>query len=192
MTSQPPTPIPGTHTPTFHTPVNSTTPSPTRTDYAAPVDITPTTTPPTNTFADSSTRSSQPAHPKNTPFTSVPTSEPPNLETTTTTTIAQPTLTSTTCSSQQPAKNSVSPPFTSPQNTLQPDGHAETSSEAHQKSTILPPSSPSAQAKVHADTPSQLNVGGDSKCIISSVLVYKNLFWTIHCLDIDRARSELV
>lgn len=178
--SQPPTPPPETHTPSPHTPISSTTPSLPATDHTAHVDNPPSITPTTNTSGESNTSSNY-APPKTQASTSVPTSGAPELETTTnTTTINQSNTTSNASSSQQPTKSSVSP--TSVQNTLQPEGHPETSSETHQRPTTLRPSSPSAQAKAHADTPSQLNVGGDSKCIISSVFVYRNLLWIIHCL----------
>lgn len=189
---QPSSPLPGTHAPTSQNPLNSTTTSPARTDDTAPVEIAPTATPLTSTFADSITQSKEPAQPKTHLFTSVPTPEPPKLETTTTTTMAQHNSTPSTSPSQETPKISVSPRLTSPLNTLQPSGHPDTSSVAHQPSTILPGSSPTAQAKAHVNTPSQLNVGGDSKCIISSMLVYGNLFWAIRCLDIDRAKNKLV
>ncbi|XP_031173969.2 proline-rich receptor-like protein kinase PERK2 isoform X1 [Sander lucioperca] len=146
------------------------TPTPPHTTHPTAVD-TPTTMAPTTHPAalppDSVTPSNQTTHNETHSSTPVPTSEPPKPDTTTTTVIAQSSSTSSTSSSQKPP-NSESPMLTSPQHTPQSDGHPETSSEAHLKSTINPPSSPSAQADPRADTPSQLNIGGDPTMVHDS------------------------
>ncbi|XP_044056775.1 uncharacterized protein DDB_G0271670-like isoform X2 [Siniperca chuatsi] len=175
-TSQPPIPLSGSHAPTSHIHLTSTTTSPTPTAHTTPADMLTTipiidtshnATPP---LADAITPSNQPTHLKTHSSTSVShvtTPEPPKPKTTTTTTIAQSSSTSSTSSSQEP-ENSESQTLTSPQNTSRPDGHPETSSESHPKSTITLASTPSAQAKAQADTPSQLNVGGDTTMVHDS------------------------
>ncbi|KAF1385933.1 hypothetical protein PFLUV_G00112910 [Perca fluviatilis] len=166
VTIQPSVP-PESHAPATDTPLTPTAAVPAPTTHPTTVD-TPTTTPPTTHPAalppDSSTPSNQPTHNVTHPSTPVPTPKP---ETTTTTVVAQASSTSSTSSSQKPP-NSESPTLTSPRHTSQSDGHPETSSEAHLKSTINPPSSPSAQANPRAETPSQLNVGGDPTMVHDS------------------------
>ncbi|XP_068174688.1 uncharacterized protein [Antennarius striatus] len=80
---------------------------------------------------------------------------------TTTSVVNRSSAASSTTSSQEPP-SSASPSLRPSQNTLQTKKHPETFSAAQQTSTVTTPSSSSAQAKVHADTPSQLNVGGDT------------------------------
>lgn len=172
-TSQPPLPPSGSHAPTSHFPPTSTPTIPTHTAPTTPVDKL-TATPPTNKshhvpLPNSTTPSNQPSQPKSDSSTAVLTSEPPKPETTTTA-VTQSSSTSSTSSSRKPPYSET---HTTSQRTSQPDRHPETSSVAHPKLTVTPPSSPSAQAKARADGPSQLNVGGDSKCIIPSVLVYE-------------------
>lgn len=59
---------------------------------------------------------------------------------------------------------SASTTTTSPKHTAQPDGHPETSRVTQQATTAAAPTCLSTQAKPHAKSPSQLNVGDDSKC----------------------------
>ncbi|XP_038572293.1 putative protein TPRXL [Micropterus salmoides] len=179
-TLQPPIPPSGSHAPTSHIPLTSTTTSPTHTAHATPAH-TLTTTSLANTshlaappLPDSTTPSNQPALPKTHSSTHVPhttTAEPSKPQTTTTTTTTfQSNSTSSTSSPLEPA-NSEPPMLTSPQNTLRPDGNPETSSEAHPMSTITPPSSPSAEPKAQKaqdNTPSQLNIGGDTTMVHES------------------------
>ncbi|XP_070764884.1 uncharacterized protein [Enoplosus armatus] len=175
-TSQPLIPPSGSHAPTSQTPTPSTAVSPMHTSQPASAD-TLTTTPLTNIshdaalpLPDSITPSDQPTHPKTHSSTSVPhatTPEPPKLETTTAATVAQSSSSSSTSSSQEPPSSEL-PTLPSPQNTSQPDGHPETSSESPPKSTITLPSIPSAQANTRADSPSQLNVGGDTTMVHES------------------------
>ncbi|XP_051231668.1 uncharacterized protein LOC127349800 isoform X2 [Dicentrarchus labrax] len=166
-TTQPTAPPAESHAPTSHlTPTTIATTSTTHTTHPAPTDTTQTTAPPTNTSPQATptlpvsvTASNQPTHNITHSSTSVPTPEPPKSGNTTTSTIAQSTSASSTSSSKEP-------PNSQTQNTAPPDGHPGTSTEAHQKLTSSPPSSP--QAKTHADTPSQLNVGGDTTVIHES------------------------
>ena len=167
MIPQPTIPPSGTQGPASPTPLTSTntttttTTSPTSTTPTTTADASTTTTPTTNTSHPAGTPLPDSTAPSNTSSTTVPTPEPPKSEATTstattTTLVTQSTPTSSTSSSQGP---------------FHIESHNETTTVAHQKSTVLPPSSTSAQAKSHAD-PSQLN---DSKCIISSMLVYESL-----------------
>lgn len=149
--------------------------------HTAPVNTTNTTLP-TNT---ATSISQQPTQPKTHSSTSAHNqTEPPKPETTTAATVNTRSTSASSTSSSQGLPNSETQTLTSPHTSQSAATQAKT------KSTISPPTSSSAPTKAHANTPSQLNVGGDSKCIISSVLNI-NLFWTIHWLDIDRARSEL-
>lgn len=164
-TSQPPIPPSASHAPTSHTPTTSTSTGPTHTTHSTSV-VTPTSTPPTTSHsppavADSVTASNQTTH-----STSVPTPEPPKPEASITTIIIYSSSMPTTSSSQE-TPNSES---TSRQNTLQPDEHPETPTKPQLETTSNPPSSPTAKAETLADLPSQLIVGGDSKCLISSVV----------------------
>ncbi|XP_059196939.1 mucin-2-like [Centropristis striata] len=150
-TSQPPVPPSGSDAPTSQTPTSIATSGPTHSTNMSTAD-TPTTTShdeapplpvsvtPTNQSTVNETHPSTP---------NIPTSEPPKPEATTAAMITQPGSTSSNVSSP--------PKPTSPHSNTQPATHHETSTGAHHQPTI----SPSAQAKPNADTPSQLNFGGD-------------------------------
>ncbi|KAI3368323.1 hypothetical protein L3Q82_008028 [Scortum barcoo] len=163
----PPVPPSGSHAPTS---LASTTSRPTHTVQAAITDRataaqhTSTSSDAAVPVPDSTVPSNQSTQPKTHSSTSAPTPEPPKPETTnaTATTTTQPSPTSSTSSSQEPPKSQT---VTSAQKTSQPNGHPETATESHLKSTI---SSPSAQANAQADTPSQLTVGGDTKMVHES------------------------
>ncbi|KAM6939327.1 uncharacterized protein PEZ65_005403 [Lycodopsis pacificus] len=188
-TSQPSLPLcPTSHTPTTpSTPTTSTpttsitstsitststttTAGPTHTTHTTPTADTPTTTPQTETThhaarPDSATPSNQPTHNTTLSPTSAPTTEPPKPETTAITITTASSISSTSSSQEGPGSDAST--LTPPQNTSQSDGHAKASSEAQPTHAVSPPSSPSAQAKTHAD-PSQLNVGDDPTMVHDS------------------------
>ncbi|XP_034737392.1 proline-rich receptor-like protein kinase PERK2 isoform X2 [Etheostoma cragini] len=168
-TTQPSVPPSESHALATDTPHALPTAGPTHTTQPTNVNTTTTMPPTTHPAAlppDFVTPSNQPTHNKTHSSTPIPISEPPKPETTTTF-VAQSSSTSGNSSSQKPP-NPELPTLTSPQQTLQSDGHPETSSEAHHKPTINPPSGSSAQANARADTPSQLNVGGDPTMVHDS------------------------
>ena len=171
MTAQPTIPPSGTQASASPTPLTSTTTtttSPTSANPTTAVDDSTTTTPPTNTSHPAEIPLPDSTAPSNTSSTTVATPEPPKSETTASTTttalVTQPTSTSSTSSTQGPLNTES---HTETLTSLRPEEHPETSTVARQKTTVLPSSSTSAQAKPHAD-PSQLN---DSKCIILSSCV---------------------
>ncbi|XP_068174687.1 uncharacterized protein [Antennarius striatus] len=155
LTSQSSTP--GSHTPISHTSISSTTINLTHTAHTTPVDTPLATTPPTTTLHQSAFPLSETTMQSNQSIT-VSASKP---AATTTSVVNRSSAASSTTSSQEPP-SSASPSLRPSQNTLQTKKHPETFSAAQQTSTVTTPSSSSAQAKVHADTPSQLNVGGDT------------------------------
>ncbi|KAM6963022.1 uncharacterized protein FYW47_008651 [Aplochiton taeniatus] len=74
---------------------------------------------------------------------------------------------SSTSSPSQPNEGKSIKPFSSPspEATVKPGTQPQTSSPAQHQSLSTQPSSPSAQAKENADTPSRLNVGGDATVV---------------------------
>ncbi|XP_073333301.1 uncharacterized protein [Pagrus major] len=157
-TPQPAIPSSGSHAPASPTPLTSTTTTTSLTSTAPTTiaDASTTTTPPTNTSHQAGIPLPDSTAPSNTSSTTVPIPESPKSETTTTTTttiVTQSTSTSSTSSTQGPLNTES---HTEKLTSLQPDEHPETTTIAGQKSTVLPSSSTSAQAKAHAD-PSQLN-----------------------------------
>ncbi|XP_026160992.1 putative uncharacterized protein DDB_G0290521 isoform X2 [Mastacembelus armatus] len=151
---------------TSHILPTSTATSPPTTASIAAADtlthLTPSLTPLSNTShhpaalpPDSISPSDQPSHTRTHSSTSVPTPEQPKHQSTTAHT------TSTQTNSTSSTK--VTPVAESPHVSSQSD-----IPQAQPKSTLTPPSSPSAQAKAHVDTPSQLNVGGDTTMVHES------------------------
>ncbi|KAF7661867.1 hypothetical protein LDENG_00251500 [Lucifuga dentata] len=162
---QPPIPPSENHTstPPIHSTAAATT-NPTHTSPTAPAHTLPTM--PSSDMPHSVLPHTPPhsSHNKTHSSTSAPTSEPadtphPTHPTKSETTIATTSSQSSSISSATHQETANSQP---PQATSHSDLHPEISTVAHSKSTIIPPTSPSAQAKTHADTPSQLNVGGDA------------------------------
>ncbi|KAM3620279.1 uncharacterized protein V6R79_020952 [Siganus canaliculatus] len=160
LTSQPPVSPSGSHIPPDPTII-----SPPHTPHTTvSVDATTTTTTTTTQSAhtthhvtspplDGGTPSNQSSHPPQDVITSTAATELPKLETSAST-VARST-----------SAPSISPVSSTHVETSQPDKQHETSSAPHPKSSTAPPSSPSVQAKTHANTPSQLNVGGDTKMV---------------------------
>ena len=150
---------------------SQTTPtSPPHVPHDTPVDttITHSSIDPTSLPPDSISTSKQPAEPKIHPTTPAPTPEPPKPETTITTTTTTATSTQSK-STPSPSSSQESPNIESLTPTSPSQSHT---TRGQTKSTTTPSSSSTPQTKAHADTPSQLNVGGDSKCKTSSVLVF--------------------
>ncbi|TDH08366.1 hypothetical protein EPR50_G00096550 [Perca flavescens] len=166
-TVRPSVPPSESHAPATDTPLTPTAAVPAHTTHPTIVD-TPTTAPPRThpaTFPPYSvTPPNQPTHNVTHPSTPVPKSKP---ETNTTTVVAQSSSKSSSIPSQKPP-SSESPTLTAPRHTSQSNGHPETSSEAHLKSSINPPSSPSSQANPHNGTHSQLKDGGDPTMVHNS------------------------
>ncbi|XP_077390962.1 uncharacterized protein LOC144027377 [Festucalex cinctus] len=130
-----------------------------------PLDSLPVTTTPLNQTAPvethpptSSPLSGTTSH--KTPTTTQQSTTPNPTSTPTTTTTATTTTTSgLTTSSSKVTSTSRTTTLTSPQSTL---------SEAPLHTTVAPPALTSTQAKVHPDTPSQLNVKGDTVMVHDS------------------------
>ncbi|XP_019936852.2 uncharacterized protein [Paralichthys olivaceus] len=133
-----------------------TTSSP-HTTHDMPVE---TTTYPTTPYPHCNT---QPGEPKTQPPTSAPTPEPETISstTTTTTTTTHSMSTSSTSSSQEK-------PITESQTLTSPHTTQSHAPRVQAKSTTAPSSSSTPQAKARADTPSQLNVGGDTMMVHES------------------------
>uniref|UniRef100_A0A4W6D0N5 Uncharacterized protein n=1 Tax=Lates calcarifer TaxID=8187 RepID=A0A4W6D0N5_LATCA len=115
------------------------TASPTNTTHSVDTAATNTSNLPASLTPGSTSPPGQPTQAQYHSSTSAPT---PETETSTTTTSTQSSSTSSTHSSQEPPRS--------------------------QKSTVAPSSSTSTQTKAHAETPSQLNVGGDTKVVHES------------------------
>ncbi|XP_035032105.1 flocculation protein FLO11 [Hippoglossus stenolepis] len=117
---------------------------------------------PTSPTPASISTSKQPGEPKTHPPTSAPTPEPPKPETTITTT------TTTATSTQSKSTSSTSSSQKSPNTPTSPHTSQSHAPQDQAKSTTGPSSSSTPQAKAHADTPSQLNVGGDTMMVHES------------------------
>ncbi|XP_058494617.1 uncharacterized protein LOC131465757 [Solea solea] len=158
ITSQPPILPTESHTSTPHitsttttTTATTTTTSPPHTPHNASVDTTTTNTSnhPSPLPPDSISTSKQPIEPKTHSATSAP--QPGTTATAATST--QSSSTSSTSSTQMLTSAHTS-------QSIAPREQA--------KSTNAQPSTPAAQAEAHADTPSQLNVGGDTMMVHES------------------------
>ncbi|XP_035503159.2 cell wall protein DAN4 [Scophthalmus maximus] len=163
LTTKSPILLTESHTTTSHTsPTTTTTTTTTSTSPPHTAHNAPADTVTNNTSNDESiSTSEQPTLPKTQSPTSAPTPEPPKPETTTTTTTTTTSTRSSSTSSTSSSRESqtLTPPHTS-RTSHAPQDRA--------KSTSAPSSRPTAQAEAHADTPSQLNVGGDPMMVHES------------------------
>ncbi|KAG7514420.1 hypothetical protein JOB18_033350 [Solea senegalensis] len=148
FTTSPSHTTPHTTTPTTTT---TTTTSPPHTPHNASVDTTTANTSnhPSPLPPDSISTSKQPIEPKTHSTTSAPQPE----STATAATRTQTSSTSSTSSTQMLTSAHTS-------QSIAP--------QEQEKSTNAQPSTPAAQAEAHADTPSQLNVGGDTMMVHES------------------------
>lgn len=154
------------HSSTPHLHLNSTPLGPT----GIPGHVSPTSALLPNTSAGSDPQPDQGTLAVTHPFTSPSTSVPTN------TTAAPQTSQSAASSTGSPqgTASSASTAITSPKHSLETDGHPETSRVT---TTNAAPTSMSTQAKPHTNSPSQLNMGDDSKCDIVAAGI---LPWDLH------------
>ncbi|XP_060933599.1 uncharacterized protein LOC133010156 [Limanda limanda] len=155
-----------TTTSTSHT----TTTSPPHTTHDAPVDTTTTNSSnnPAKLLPDSIPTSEQPVEPTTQPPTTAPTPEPTKPKTTITTTTTTTMATSTQSKSTSSTSSSQESPNAKSQTPKSQHTSQSHTTRGQAKSTTVPPSSSTPQAKAHADTPSQLNVGGDTMMVHES------------------------